>query len=154
MVRLLRTAATGVGDGRNAALQIDARLRGAPGHAEPASEPAGFDKLHTWYYKPARKTERPKRSPDARIADFSEVTGGLEEADARQEADRCLSCGHCFDCGSCRDVCPEDAIIIAGSDIDVEKCTTCKLCIKECPCGAIGIAPRRETRADRNGGKQ
>ena len=153
MVRLLRTATTGIGDGWNAALQIDTRLRGTFLHTEPDAEPAGFDRLHTWYYKPARAAEQRKRSPDARIADFSEVIGGLEEADARQEASRCLSCGHCFDCGSCQDVCPEDAIIIAGSEINLEKCTTCKLCIKECPCGAIGIAPRREIRVDRNGGR-
>ena len=151
MVRLLRTATTGIGDGRNAALQIDARLRGVSIPAEPVGEPAGFDRLHTWYYRPARAAERGKRSPKARIADFSEVIGGLEETDARREAGRCLSCGHCLDCGSCLDVCPEDAIVIAGSDIDLGKCTTCKLCIKECPCGAITLAPRRETGIDRNG---
>jgi ferredoxin len=142
MVRAVRTATTGVGDGRNAALHIDAWMRGTPVTTKLAAELAGFDKLHTWYYPRIPRTERPERIAAERILDFSEVVESLEEPEARREAGRCLSCGDCFDCESCRDVCPEDAIIVAGSDIDVEKCTTCKLCIKECPCGAIALGPR------------
>jgi NADPH-dependent glutamate synthase beta subunit-like oxidoreductase len=143
MARLVRTATIGVGDGRNAALHIDAWLRGKKSLSpHPREEAVSFDKLHTWYYPPVSRAERPKRDASARIADFSEVIAGLEEADVRREAQRCLSCGHCFECGSCLDVCPEDAVIRAGSEIDLGKCTTCKLCIKECPCGAIAIARR------------
>jgi len=142
MARLVRTATTGVGDGRNAALHIDAWLSGKPLAPEAAGETAGFDKLHTWYYARLARKERPKRDAPTRILDFSEVVGGLEEQAARAEARRCLSCGSCFDCGTCRDICPEDAVTRAGCDIDLAKCTTCKLCIKECPSGAIAVAPR------------
>lgn len=142
MARLVRTATSGIGDGRNAALHIDAWMQGALIEPEAAGEPAGFETLHPWYYAPVARNERPVRAAAMRIADFAEVVGGLDAADAVQEAGRCLSCGHCFDCGSCADVCPEDAVRRAGSDIDIAKCTTCKLCVKECPCGAIAVAPR------------
>ncbi|HUO99614.1 MAG TPA: NAD(P)-binding protein [Rhizomicrobium sp.] len=142
MVRMVRTATVGVGDGRNAALHIDAWLRGVAAAEEPAMEPASFDRLHTRYYPPAKRAERPKRNPGERIADFAEIVGDLDESAARHEAARCMSCGQCFDCGICEDVCPEDAVTAAGSSIDIAKCTTCKLCVKECPCGAIAVVPR------------
>ncbi len=142
MARLVRTATTGIGDGRTAARHIDAWLRGQSCTPEAAGESAGFDTLHTWYYPSATRTERAKRDAAERILDFAEILDGLDAGDARREAGRCLSCGHCFDCGTCQDVCPEDAITHAGSEIAIEKCTTCKLCLKECPCGAIAIAPR------------
>ena len=142
MARLVRTATSGIGDGRNAALHIDAWLGGIPFEPEPVGEPAGFARLHLWYYQSVPRTERPQRDAATRTADFSEVFGGFEPPAAVAEANRCLSCGHCFDCGTCQDVCPEDAVTRAGSEFDLAKCTTCKLCIKECPCGAIADARR------------
>jgi Fe-S-cluster-containing hydrogenase component 2 len=45
----------------------------------------------------------------------------------------------CLGCGVCVDVCPEEAISIAGqwAVIDDSLCTACKACIETCPNGAI-----------------
>jgi 2-oxoacid:acceptor oxidoreductase delta subunit (pyruvate/2-ketoisovalerate family) len=68
--------------------------------------------------------------------------GGLDESTAQYEARRCLSCGNCFSCDNCYGVCPDNAVIKLGGEVDpyafdYDYCKGCGICAAECPCGAI-----------------
>jgi len=141
MVPAERTVTVAIGHGKKAARHIDAWLRGAAYAAPPKHEPAGFDKLNTWYYSDAPKTVLPMLDAVRRQSTFEEVQGGLDESNAQFEARRCLSCGNCFECDNCYGMCPDNAVIKLGPGkrfkFNYDYCKGCGLCAEECPCGAI-----------------
>jgi NADPH-dependent glutamate synthase beta subunit-like oxidoreductase len=155
MVPSERTVTVGVGHGKKAARFIDAYLRGDEAVAPAKNDPASFDLLHPWYLTDAERRRQPEREPAGRIADFTEVVGGLREDQAGYEAGRCLSCGNCFECDGCFGSCPEDAIIKIrpsrpaghehGTDyayvFDYDQCTGCAICHDQCPVHAIQMIP-------------
>ena len=48
-----------------------------------------------------------------------------------------FKCGYC---GACVSVCPENALELIETWIEVDdSCTTCGICIKICPVGALDI---------------
>jgi NADPH-dependent glutamate synthase beta subunit-like oxidoreductase len=155
MVPSERTVTVGVGHGKKAAWFIDAYLRGDEAVTPAKNDLAGFDKLHPWYFSDAERRRQPEREPAGRIADFTEVVGGLSEDQAAYEAGRCLSCGNCFECDGCFGSCPEDAIIKIrpsrpaghehGTDyayvFDYDRCTGCGICYEQCPVHAIEMVP-------------
>ncbi len=155
MVPAERTVTVGVGHGKKAARFIDAYLRGAEAASPAKNDEAAFEKLHPWYFSDAERRRQPEREPVGRIADFTEVVGGLSKDQAAYEADRCLSCGNCFECDGCFGSCPEDAIIKIrpsypaghehGTDyayqFDYDRCTGCGICYEQCPVHAIEMIP-------------
>jgi NADPH-dependent glutamate synthase beta subunit-like oxidoreductase len=155
MVPSERTVTVGVGHGKKAAGFIDAYLRGDEAVTPAKNDLAGFDKLHPWYFADAERRRQPEREAAGRIADFTEVVGGLREDQAAYEAGRCLSCGNCFECDGCFGSCPEDAIIKIrpshpaghehGTDyayvFDYDRCTGCAICHDQCPVDAIQMIP-------------
>jgi NADPH-dependent glutamate synthase beta subunit-like oxidoreductase len=155
MVPSERTVTVGVGHGKKAARFIDAYLRGVAAASPAKNELAGFDLLHPWYFADAARRHQPEREPAGRIADFTEVVGGLSSDQAVYEARRCLSCGNCFECDGCFGSCPEDAIIKirpshpAGHEhgteygyvFDYDRCTGCAICHDQCPVHAIEMIP-------------
>lgn len=157
MVPAERTVTVGVGHGKKAARFIDAWLRGEEVTSPAKNELAGFDLLHPWYFADAAARRQPEREPAGRIADFTEVTGGLSEEQAGYEARRCLSCGNCFECDGCFGSCPEDAIIKLrpshptghdhgteyGYEFDYDRCTGCGICYDQCPVHAIEMIPEK-----------
>jgi formate dehydrogenase beta subunit len=141
MVPAERTVTVGVGHGKRAARHIDAYLahrRPATVHKHPL---ATFQGLHLWYLGDALARRETEEAPAARVADFSEVVGGLSGAEARFEADRCLSCGSCFECDGCLGACPEDAVVKLGPGrryrFDYDRCSGCGACFEQCPVHAI-----------------
>jgi NADPH-dependent glutamate synthase beta subunit-like oxidoreductase len=152
-----RTVTVGVGHGKKAARFIDAWLRGQEVTSPAKNKLAGFDLLHPWYFADAAPRHQPEREPAGRIADFTEVTGGLTEAQAGYESRRCLSCGNCFECDGCFGSCPEDAIIKIrpshptghdhgteyGYEFDYDRCTGCGACHDQCPVHAIEMIPEK-----------
>jgi len=155
MVPSERTVTVGVGHGKKAAGFIDAYLRDQQVITSAKNDLAGFDLLHPWYFTDAERRRPPEREPAGRIADFTEVVGGLRENQAAYEAGRCLSCGNCFECDGCFGACPEDAIIKIrpsrpaghehGTDyayvFDYDRCTGCAICHDQCPVHAIQMIP-------------
>jgi NADPH-dependent glutamate synthase beta subunit-like oxidoreductase len=145
MVPAERTVTVAIGHGKKAARHIDAWLRGAAYAAPPKHEPAGFDKLNTWYYSDAPKTVQPVLDLVRRQSTFNEVVNGLDESSAQFEARRCLSCGNCFECDNCYGVCPDNAVIKLGPgkrfEFNLDYCKGCGICVAECPCGAIKMVP-------------
>jgi NADPH-dependent glutamate synthase beta subunit-like oxidoreductase len=163
-----RTVTVGIGHGKKAARNIDGWLRGRPYRPPPKHELATFDKLNTWYYSDAPRTERPVLDMARRRGTFEEVVQGLDEDNALFEARRCLSCGTCFSCDNCYGVCPDNAVVkidelalgdddagrygpgsaVAGDPgaryaIDLDYCKGCGMCVAECPCGAIRMEPEQ-----------
>jgi NADPH-dependent glutamate synthase beta subunit-like oxidoreductase len=155
MVPAERTVTVGVGHGKKAARFIDAYLRGSEAVSPAKNDLASFDKLHPWYFSDAERRRQPERQPAGRVADFTEVVGGLSGDQAAYEAGRCLSCGNCFECDGCFGSCPEDAIIKIrpsrpaghehGTDyayvFDYDRCTGCGICYEQCPVHAIEMIP-------------
>jgi NADPH-dependent glutamate synthase beta subunit-like oxidoreductase len=141
MVPSERTVTVGVGHGKKAARFIDAYLRGEEPLRPPKHDVAGFGLLHPWYLTDAGQRHQPEREPAERVADFTEVVGGLSPDQARYEASRCLSCGNCFECDGCLGACPEDAVIKLGPGhryrFDYDRCTGCGTCYEQCPVHAI-----------------
>jgi Pyruvate/2-oxoacid:ferredoxin oxidoreductase delta subunit len=134
-----------VGHGKAAARHIDAFLRGRPA-PEPVRPPVvGFTDLHPWYFGDTGRRAQPERDPAERVADFTEVVGGLDPAAATFEAGRCLTCGTCFECDGCLGSCPEDAVIKLGPGLryqfDYARCTGCGTCFDQCPVHAIEMIP-------------
>jgi NADPH-dependent glutamate synthase beta subunit-like oxidoreductase len=155
MVPSERTVTVGVGHGKKAARFIDAYLRGVEAVSPAKNDEASFDRLHPWYFTDAERRRQPEIEAGARIADFTEVIGGLSEGQAAYESGRCLSCGNCFECDGCFGSCPEDAIIKIrpsrpaghehGTDyayvFDYDRCTGCGICYEQCPVHAIEMIP-------------
>jgi NADPH-dependent glutamate synthase beta subunit-like oxidoreductase len=142
-----RTVTTAIGHGRQAALNIDAYLRGTVIAAPGEAAAAGFDALNPWYYDDAPRGVQPELERARRESTFDEVVGGLDESTALFEARRCLSCGNCFACDNCYGMCPDNAVIkLAPGEpyayaIDLDFCKGCGICAAECPCGAIEMQP-------------
>jgi 2-oxoacid:acceptor oxidoreductase delta subunit (pyruvate/2-ketoisovalerate family) len=140
-----RTVTSAVGQGKHAAREIDAWLRGVT--YQPPAQPAlaSADRLNPWYYSDAPATIRPTLEAARRTSTFDEVVGGLDEQTALFEARRCLSCGNCFECDNCYGVCPDNAVIKLGPGqrfvIDLNYCKGCGICAAECPSGAIAMVP-------------
>lgn len=142
-----RTATVAIGHGKRAAHGMDSFVMGRPVEPKLRHELASFERLNTWYYADAPRTERPELERIRRQTNFEEVIGGLSEDNALFEARRCMSCGNCFECDNCFGVCPDNAVIKLGENMryqfDYDFCKGCGICVKECPCGAIEMVPER-----------
>jgi NADPH-dependent glutamate synthase beta subunit-like oxidoreductase len=141
MVPSERTVTIGTGHGKKAAGQIDAWLRGRSSERAPKHEVAAFAMLNLWFFGDAARGRQPELSPQARVAGFAEVVGGLSAEQATFESGRCLSCGNCCECDGCLGACPEDAVIKLGVgqryQFDYDRCTGCGACFEQCPVHAI-----------------
>jgi 2-oxoacid:acceptor oxidoreductase delta subunit (pyruvate/2-ketoisovalerate family) len=140
-----RTVTVGIGHGKLAARHIGAWLRGTTWVHPESHELATFDKLNTWYYSDAPRSQQPVLDMVRRQSTFDEVVGSFDETTAKFEARRCLSCGNCFECDNCYGVCPDNAVKKLGPglryEFNYDYCKGCGICIEECPCGAIKSVP-------------
>ena len=140
-----RTVTVGIGHGKLAARNIDTWLRSAKWVHPANHEIATYDKLNTWYYSDAPKSQQPVLDMIRRQSTFEEVVGSFNQETAQFEARRCLSCGNCFECDNCYGVCPDNAVIKLGPgrryEFNYDYCKGCGLCVSECPCGAIRTVP-------------
>ena len=138
-----RTVTVGTGHGKRAARSIDAWLRAQPHEDAPKHPLATFDKLNLWYFGVHGRSEQVGLDPATRVDSFDEVLTGLTPAEAAFEAGRCLSCGNCFECDGCLGSCPEDAVVKLGVGLryrfDLDKCTGCGTCYRQCPVHAIDM---------------
>jgi NADPH-dependent glutamate synthase beta subunit-like oxidoreductase len=141
MVPAERTVTVAVGHGKKAARNIHAYLRGGDYLTPPKRPLAVFEKINSWYYPEAPESVQATLDLARRQSSFDEVVSGLDENNAVFEARRCLSCGNCFECDTCYNVCPDKAVLKLGLGrryaYDYEKCSGCRICAEECPCGAI-----------------
>lgn len=135
-----RFVTSAVGMGKQAALEIERFLDGGPAAADAASEPeAPFSVINTHYHPPAARHQAAKTEVTARLRNFLEVQGRLDEAEAAAEAARCFSCGLCIFCDNCYFYCPDMAItrLDRAYEVKTDYCKGCGLCVAECPTGSI-----------------
>jgi formate dehydrogenase beta subunit len=144
-----RTVTSATGQGRRAAAHIDAWLGATVRAAKPVVASVGvgvsFEMLNLPIYADAVRAVQAELAPALRVADFDEVSAGLDEAAGRREAQRCLSCGNCFECDNCYAACPEQAIEKLGPGLGyrvlLQACTGCAVCVEQCPCHAMTMVP-------------
>lgn len=109
-----------IGAGREAAMAVDAYLKGDSYTAETKNKIAPA-RLTTAYFKKCSASEIPA---------------------AKEDYLRCISCGTCRDCHMCMKSCPENAITRVAKETgsfeyisDNSKCIGCGICAGICPCG-------------------
>ena len=136
-----------LGDGKRAAHNIDAVLRGqalAPGAPVEVMPYAG---LNAAYFPHAPRVQAPMSPPgERRRAQKVEVTLAYSREQAVAEADRCMSCGVCNGCDNCYIVCPDvsvlrDARANGHYSISTNYCKGCLVCVQECPTGCLEKVP-------------
>lgn len=140
-----RSVTVSVGQGKKAALHIDAYLRGSRHEPQPKQAMVSYGMLHLPVYSDAQPRRQATLPAATRVGGFEEVMEGLTEAQARYEAERCLSCGNCFECDQCYAACPEQAIERLGPGrgyrVLCDRCTGCAVCFETCPVHAIEMVP-------------
>ncbi len=165
LVNRHRTVVTAIASGKEAAVVIDAALRGRDlGDAWPAirvgrkgavslNRLAGgdrafrldhvvrYDDLNTIYFQYLERKKRPRITLEERRTGFDEVHLRISAAMALHEAERCFHCGRCDQCDNCYLFCPEVSVRRdprAGSrEIDYDYCKGCGVCVVECPRSAM-----------------
>jgi NADPH-dependent glutamate synthase beta subunit-like oxidoreductase len=112
------------------------------------NEIARFQDLNVAYSTLLSPQVPGKLPTDERIANFREVSLGLNLEAAVSEAGRCLSCGVCKKCGNCYLFCPDGAVqadpVSRYYTVNYEYCKGCGICQNECPVGAVTIETEGE----------
>ena len=142
----LATVTNAIGQGRRAAETIIYYLKGEEIPAAQPKPPVIFkDKMRIDHFEESSRNERDKIPLEDRFKDFdAEVGLGLNEEQAIAEAKRCMSCGLCFWCDKCFMFCSDSAVVKPSAKGEFytyldDKCTGCKKCAEECPCGFIDM---------------
>lgn len=140
-------AAVVIAQGRQAALSIDADLRGKP--LTPPTRLPDFSpsRLKLECYEPRPRLERRLKPVSDRFADpHGEIDRGIGAEQACTEASRCLSCGSCFGCERCWMFCTPGCmkrlpVVAPGAYFTIrqETCDGCRKCAEECPCGFLDM---------------
>lgn len=142
----LATVIQAIAHGKEAAITIDANVRGEARPRGPWSDFAVVktDKMKLSFYEKLERHKVPELPVEERFDNGldKEVALGLSQEDGIEEAKRCMSCGHCMDCESCWMYCTPAAVIKPDQPggayaFKLELCDGCKKCADECPCGYI-----------------
>jgi ferredoxin len=138
---------TAIGQGRSAAESIDLKLRGVEREQKPTPPVIVFEDdrmgLRLDGYEPKARVETPMLPVDQRLAGMdAEVNLPLSTEQIVEECSRCMSCGYCSDCEKCWLVCPEEGISKPQEKgelylFNLQMCTGCMRCARECPTGFI-----------------
>lgn len=139
----LDIATTAIGHGRRAAEAIHAALSGEERATPDGMSVIRTDRMRLDHYEPAERVEGRSIPVEERLAQIDrEVNCGYTLEQVIEESKRCMSCGFCFDCEKCWLFC-QDQVIQKPLEkfqlytFKLERCTGCKKCAEECPCGFI-----------------
>jgi NADPH-dependent glutamate synthase beta subunit-like oxidoreductase/coenzyme F420-reducing hydrogenase delta subunit len=144
------SAVRAMGHGRQAAMAIDAYLRGEQLVLE---EPSSLPQLDEGVKSQVKSVDRqavPLLDVARRMTCFDHVDLGYTPEMGVKEARRCLNCGNgaqiiedkCVACLTCVRVCPYGVPVVreAGEvDIRADQCQACGICVGECPANAIAF---------------
>lgn len=130
--RALNMVTPAIAQGRRAAEQIDANLRGKPVQAPAISTVILADRMKLDWY-PALDTHVSSDRPVGAAA--------LSPEEVVAEAARCMSCGMCMDCETCWMFCSNNCFskLPKGEHykLRLEVCNGCGKCADACPCGYL-----------------
>jgi NADPH-dependent glutamate synthase beta subunit-like oxidoreductase len=139
-----------LGDGKRAAHNIDAVLRGQALAPDAPVEVMPYEGLNAAYFRHAPRIEAPLAAPaDRRRGQKIEVTLAYSAQQAVAESDRCMSCGVCNGCDNCYIVCPDVSVIRdvranGHYSIRTTYCKGCLVCVQECPTGCLEKVPEMD----------
>lgn len=165
LVNERRAVVTAIASGKEAALAVDAALRGddtaslwprarvgrrgavslnclAGGdRASRQDHVVGYAELNTIYFQYQERRARPRITREERRGGFDEVEMRISGSLALKEAERCFHCGLCDQCDNCYLFCPDVAVrrdLRAGTrEVDYGYCKGCGVCVVECPRNAM-----------------
>lgn len=140
-------AGNAIVQGRNAAEQIHARIRGIkePYLPDVISPPITPQQIN-FTQKPLRPAaQAPKLPKDERIVKSgAEVTGTISETQFLQEVERCFSCGSCIGCEQCSMYCTLSCYTKLDEvgpgmyfTLMLDACKQCGKCVEVCPSGFL-----------------
>jgi Pyruvate/2-oxoacid:ferredoxin oxidoreductase delta subunit len=165
LVNERRAVVTAIASGKEAAIALDAELRGAA--SDPLWPPArvgargaismnrlaagdrasrqdhvvGYGELNTIYFQYLERRERPRITREERRSSFDEVKMRISGSLALKEAERCFHCGLCDQCDNCYLFCPDVAVrrdLREGTrEVNYGYCKGCGVCVVECPRNAM-----------------
>ncbi len=139
-----------LGDGKNAARNIDKVLKSRELAPDAPVEVMPYERLNTAYFKHASRIEAPMIPAEERVIDQEiEVTLAYKGDQAIAESDRCMSCGVCNGCDNCYIVCPDVSVMRDAREnghysIRTKYCKGCLVCVQECPTGCLEKVPELE----------
>jgi Pyruvate/2-oxoacid:ferredoxin oxidoreductase delta subunit len=157
----LGIAGNAIVQGRRAAEQLHARLRGLSlsevkadrrVDGRPAIGPAQV----MLDYKPETPAVHPpKLAGDERVTmGGAEVAGTISEEEFLAEASRCYSCGSCFGCEQCSMFCTPGCFTKLEEvgpgvyfTLTLDQCEECGKCVEVCPCGFLEVTRPSEAPA-------
>ncbi len=140
------TVSRAIGDGRRAALAIEAYLEATAPAPETTGPPLAYGELNLSYFDHARRAEAPILEAGNRSL-TAEIEGSIAHDGAHAEATRCFSCGECMACDNCWTLCPDNAVLKAEQPgtrkwryvFDYDHCKGCGICAHECPVGYVAM---------------
>jgi len=143
VTRKLGIVTEAVGDGRLAALEMDAFLNGVEYKPEAKLPLILSEKMHLMHYPALERNEIGHGDANERLSHFNEFILPFDKEAIIAEAKRCMSCGQCYDCENCYSLCGESAVnkLEKGMhfSFNYDKCIGCAKCMEECPCGLIDM---------------
>ncbi len=160
-----RTVAMAIASGKEAAIAIDAELKGVDLEEIWSAVRVGrkgsvsmnclaggdrslrrnhvvrFEQLNTAYFRYQTREEHRRILSAVRRVRFDEVKKPVPTAWAGREASRCFHCGLCDRCDNCHVFCPDVSVLKDLRDgtrrIDYDHCKGCGVCVTECPGSAM-----------------
>lgn len=141
--RQLGLVTEAVGDGRVAAEEIDAFLKGEEVVPEKELPVILSEKMAMYHYPDLERNFIGETDGKTRLKDFNEYIIPFDIEALKAESARCMSCGECWDCDNCWSFCGDGAVekLPKGEHyrFKTDNCIGCSKCAEECPCGLIDM---------------
>jgi formate dehydrogenase major subunit len=140
-------AGLAIAQGRKAALDVHARLRGLPQPKHSDGSPPPVARVKPDYYDHQDPLAVPSRAVKTWLSEPDrEIHETISERAFLEETSRCLSCGRCFGCEHCWTYCNpggftrlEEVQPGAYFSLSIEMCEGCRKCVEVCPCGFLSV---------------
>lgn len=111
-----------------------------------------FSDLNTLFFTKTPPRRAHRLPPEVRVANFREVSGGLDKDAAMEQAERCFHCGTCVGCDLCFLLCPDLSIRKEADGrygVDTDYCKGCAVCVDVCARHVIEAEEHGESAANR-----
>lgn len=138
-------AGLAIAQGRKAALDVHARLRGLSQPVDGDGSATPVARVKPDYYDHQDPLAIPGRAVGTWLSEpDQEIHQTISERAFLEETSRCMSCGRCFGCEHCWTYCNPGGFtrleeVQPGTyfSLSTEMCEGCRKCVEVCPCGFL-----------------